>query len=138
MRALLIGAMSATLIGCSCLKPAPLKPDRTTTKIKYTTAAKTSKPSTSQPGNQNGLVEKHSPAMTPAIPSSTETSDPVLTKAKTTTAATLENPASAEFDGMKRAVRKDTMGQPIDTICGYVKGKKASGEETGERPFLYL
>ena len=140
MRTLLIGAMSATLIGCSCLEPAPLKPDRTTTKIKHTTAAKTSKQSTSQPGNQNGFVEKqaHSPAMTPAIPSSAETSDPVLTKAKTTTAATLENPASAEFDGMKRAVRKDTMGQPIDTICGYVKGKKASGEETGERPFLYL
>jgi hypothetical protein len=141
MRTLLIGAMSAALIGCSCLKPAPLKPDRTPTKIKYTTAAKTSKPSTPQPGNQNGFVEKQAqpPAtLTPSIPSSAETSDSVLKKAKTTTAATLENPASAEFDGMKRAVRKDTMGQPIDTICGYVKGKKASGEETGERPFLYL
>ncbi len=39
---------------------------------------------------------------------------------------------------MKRARRKNTLGQPIDTICGYVKGKNASGEDTGERPFLYL
>ena len=26
----------------------------------------------------------------------------------------------------------------MDTICGHVKGKNASGGETGERPFLYL
>jgi hypothetical protein len=50
----------------------------------------------------------------------------------------MENPASTEFEDMKRAIRKDTFGQPIDTICGHVKGKKASGEETGERPFLYV
>jgi len=35
-------------------------------------------------------------------------------------------------------MRKNTFGQPVDTICGHVKGKKASGEGTGERPFLYL
>jgi hypothetical protein len=29
-------------------------------------------------------------------------------------------------------------GESVDTICGRVKGKKASGEETGDRPFLYL
>ena len=39
---------------------------------------------------------------------------------------------------MKRAVRKNTLGQSVDTICGRVKGKKASGEDTGDRPFLYL
>jgi hypothetical protein len=39
---------------------------------------------------------------------------------------------------MKRALRKNTFGQPIDTICGRVKGKRKSGERTGEMPFLYL
>lgn len=39
---------------------------------------------------------------------------------------------------MKRALRKNTFGQPTDTICGRVKGKRRSGERTGEMPFLYL
>jgi len=39
---------------------------------------------------------------------------------------------------MKRAMRTNTLGQPVDTICGHVKGKKASGEGTTDRPFLYL
>lgn len=72
----------------------------------------------------------------PAHPA--ETSDPVLKRAKAAIAAKLDDPASAEFDDIKRAVRKDTFGQPIDSICGHVKGKKASGEETGARPFLYV
>ena len=67
-----------------------------------------------------------------------EASDPVLKKAKTTVAAKMEDPASVEFEDMKRAMRKNTFGQPVDTICGHLKGKKATGEGTGERPFLYL
>ena len=67
-----------------------------------------------------------------------ETSDLVLKKAKTTVAAKMENPASVEFEDMKRAMRKNTFGQPVDTICGHLKGKKATGEDTGEKPFLYL
>ena len=39
---------------------------------------------------------------------------------------------------MKRAFRKNTFGKSVDSICGRVKGKKASGEDTGDRPFLYL
>jgi hypothetical protein len=66
------------------------------------------------------------------------TSDPVIVKAQATIAAKLENPASAEFVEMNRAVRKNVLGQSVDTICGRVKGKKASGEDTGDRPFLYL
>jgi hypothetical protein len=50
----------------------------------------------------------------------------------------LEVPASAEFGEMKRAFRKNTFGKPVDTICGRVKGKKASGEDTGDKLFLYL
>jgi hypothetical protein len=62
----------------------------------------------------------------------------VLSKAEATIAAKMENPASAEFSDMKRAMRKNTLGRPVDTICGHVKGKNASGGDTGERPFLYL
>jgi hypothetical protein len=69
----------------------------------------------------------------PAAPS-----DPVIIKAKTTIAAKLEDPASAEFAEMNRAIRKNTLGQSVDTICGRVKGKKVSGEDAGDRPFLYL
>ena len=74
----------------------------------------------------------------PASASPAETSDPVILKAKTTIAAKLEDPASAEFSEMKRAIRKNTFGKPVDTICGHVKGKKVSGEDTEDRPFLYL
>jgi hypothetical protein len=66
------------------------------------------------------------------------TSDDVISKAKTTIAAKLEDPASVEFADMKRAVRKNTFGKPVDTICGHVKAKNAAGADTGERPFLYL
>ncbi len=66
------------------------------------------------------------------------TSDPVIVRAKATIAAKLENPASAEFVEINRAVRKNVRGESVDTICGRVKGRKASGENTGDRPFLYL
>ena len=39
---------------------------------------------------------------------------------------------------MDRAVRKNTLGQSVDSICGRVKSKKASGDENETRPFLYL
>jgi hypothetical protein len=67
-----------------------------------------------------------------------ETVDPILKKARITVASKMEDPASVEFGDMKRAMRKNTLGRPLDTICGRVKGKKPSGEDTGDRPFLYL
>ena len=67
-----------------------------------------------------------------------EASDPVLDKAKVAIATKMEDPGSAEFTDMKRTMRKNTLGRPVDTICGRVKGRTASGGETGERPFLYL
>ena len=86
------------------------------------------KTATGNPG-ENGCCGAGQPA---------EASDPVLKKAKTTVAAKMEDPASVEFEDMKRAMRKNTFGQPVDTICGHLRGKKATGEGTGERPFLYL
>ena len=74
----------------------------------------------------------------PASSRPAETPDPVIVKAKTTIAAKLEDPASAEFGEMKRAMRKNTFGKSVDTICGRVKRKKPSGEDAGDWPFLYL
>jgi hypothetical protein len=67
-----------------------------------------------------------------------ESADLVVDKAKIAVAAKMEDPASAEFSEMKRAMRKNTLGKRIDTICGHVKGKDSSGSDTGDRPFLYL
>ena len=63
--------------------------------------------------------------------------DPVTEKAKATIAAMMENPASAKFGKIRRAV-KNLLDEPLDTMCGYVKGKSASGRDTGEMPFLYI
>ncbi len=64
--------------------------------------------------------------------------DPVADKAKIAVAVKLANPASAIFSDMNRSMRQNMRGQFVDTICGHVKGKKASGEDIGDRPFLYL
>jgi hypothetical protein len=175
MRTLLVGALSATLVGCSCLlppqaamdactdangfacfdrtvasqpiepEPASFRANSETKKIKFTIAAKTEKPSSARIRQRARLAAKKAKSAMiaakvepPASGRPAETSDPVIIKAKTTIAAKLEDPASAEFGEMNRAIRKNTFGQPVDTICGRVKGKKASGEDTGDRPFLYL
>jgi hypothetical protein len=72
----------------------------------------------------------------PASGRPAETSDQVIARAKTTIAAKLDDPRSAEFGEMKRAIRTNMLGKSVDTICGYVKGKKASVERPF--PFLYL
>lgn len=79
-----------------------------------------------------------SKAEPPASGRPAETSDQVIAKAKATIASRLEDPKSAEFGEMKRAMRTNTLGKSVDTICGYVRSKKMSGEGTGDRPFLYL
>jgi hypothetical protein len=157
MRTLLIGALPATLIGCSCLvppqaslerterlpielKPATSGPTPAPARVK-SAVAKTPKPA--QPDDRATPQEKtHAPATSTATMTPpgrpADASDPVLARAKATIAAKMENPDSAEFGDMKRAIRKNTFGKPVDTICGHVKGKKISGEETEERPFLYL
>ena len=67
-----------------------------------------------------------------------EASDTVLNKAKLSIAAKMEDPGSAQFSDMDRAIRLNTFGRAVDTICGRVRGRNASGAETGERAFLYL
>ena len=192
MRLLLIGCLSATLIGCcpqrphatlegctsaDCLartasssqterKQASLKPSIAATKMnakKAVTTAKQSsdaanntRPAPAQPSNMSSERNTDSPsaASPPPQPATTnaaatrmdavahaqpqEVLDPVLKKAQSTVAAKMEDPVSTKFVDMKRAIRKDTFGQPIDTVCGHVKGKKSSGQETNDRPFLYV
>jgi hypothetical protein len=108
---------------------------------KRATAAKSGKPSSARLGGRADLVKTaHVPARSDAAASHrpAESPDPVLNKAKIAVAEKMEDPASAEFGEMKRAIRKNTLGKPVDTICGHVRGKDASGSDTGERPFLYL
>jgi hypothetical protein len=127
------------------LKSASFNANSATIKVKSTTA-KTEKPGSAdtrdrathldtQKAKSTVIAAKVEPS---ASGRPAETSDPVIIKAKTTIAAKLEDPASADFGEMNRAVRKNTLGQSVDTICGRVKGKKASGEDTEDRPFLYL
>jgi hypothetical protein len=125
--------------------PASSKTNSATTKVKSTIATKTEKPSTADVRDRPQLAEKKAKSTmieakveAPASGRPAETSDPVIIKAKTTIAAKLEDPTSAEFGEMKRAIRKNTLGKSVDTICGRVKGKKPSGDDTGDRPFLYL
>jgi hypothetical protein len=109
-------------------------------------AAKTEKPSSSDDERDKAHLATKKAKSTvaaakveaPVLGQAAEPSDQVITMAKTAIAAKLEVPASAEFGEMKRAFRKNTLGRSVDSICGRVKGKKASGEDTGDRPFLYL
>jgi hypothetical protein len=177
MKTLFVGALAATLVGCSCYvspqasieactaggnalacfdrtmvgqatEPEPealeAKPAKPRTRSKR--AAKTEKPSSSararddsrlaaEAAKPSTIAKKVEPATSGKSP---DTSDPVVAQAKITIAAKLENPASAEFVEMKRAMRTNTRGQSVDTICGRVEDKTASGEGTGGRPFLYL
>lgn len=129
------------------IEPAPTSPktNSATTRVKPTTAAKTEEASTAHVRDTSHHAAKEAKSSVieakveaPASGRPADTSDPVIIKAKTTIAAKLEDPASAEFGEMKRATRKNTLGKSVDTICGRVKGKNASGEDTGARPFLYL
>ena len=126
-------------------QPASFDADSATPRIKSRIAARTEKPSSAHTRDKTRLAMKTAESTTAATkvePAASaqpaETSDAVMAKAKMTVAAKLEAPASAEFGEMKRAMRTNTLGQSVDTICGRVKGKKATGEGAGDMPFLYL
>jgi hypothetical protein len=182
MRALIAGALAATLVGCSCYvtpqsgieactgadargfacfdrnagtrlsqatepEPASFGSNSTIpTKEKPALAATTAKPSPAHSGNTTRHANK-APKSTPpaaanvetvAAGQPTEAFDPVMDKAKIAVAVKLEDPKSATFSEMNRAMREVTSGQSVDTICGHVKSKTASGEDIGDRTFVYL
>ena len=126
-------------------KPGSLDADSATPRTRSRIAARTEKPSSAHTPDKTHLAIKTAKSTTSATkvePAASgqpaETPDPVMAKAKITVAAKLEEPASAEFGEMKRAMRTNTLGQSVDTICGRVKGRKPTGEGTGDMPFLYL
>jgi hypothetical protein len=107
-----------------------------------TAAATTETAQSSQPGGTSNVsINPKSTAVAKTeIPQSSQLDDKldsVLKKAMPTIAAKMENSVSVELVEMKRA-EKNAAGKSVDTICGYVRGKTASGAVTGERPFLYL
>ena len=128
-------------------KPAAVRPSNEATPVEEKANSQTTKESevppapplvTADPVPKSATTTIGEKTEGPAPSQPSETPGPVLKKAKITVAAKMENPASAEFVDMKRATRENTFGQSFEVICGHVKGKKKSGEATGERPFLYL
>ncbi|HZP68570.1 MAG TPA: hypothetical protein VFB29_01385 [Pseudolabrys sp.] len=113
-------------------KAKPGAKPRTKSGASASTAAKT------EPSPAPATLASGASAATEKAPEQPAASDPALDKAKVTVAAKMEDPSSAVFDNLKRAMRKNAFGYAVDTICGQVRGKKPSGEDTGERPFLYL
>jgi hypothetical protein len=79
---------------------------------------------------------KSTAAKTEAAQSSQLDDEVVIKKARVTIAAKMDNPVSVVFLDMKRAARKDALGNSVDTICGRVRGKLAG--DAGDRPFLYV
>ncbi|WP_246563591.1 hypothetical protein [Bradyrhizobium liaoningense] len=118
-----------------------LAPDPAVVKSNSATPARSGKRSSPKTRGSADLAKAAPPRSRISVPASeppAEISDPVLDKAKVAISAKMEDPESAEFTDMKRTMRKNTLGRPVDTICGRVKGRSASGGETAERPFLYL
>jgi hypothetical protein len=133
MRALLIGALAATLVGCTSLPRSETGAARKPAASKV--IAKNAKPIKLK----NKAVAKVKPPMTtgrsPAAQS--ERADPVTEKAKAAIAALFEDPVSAEFYNLQRA-KRNLLHTTMDTICGYVRPKKPSGGDVGGMPFLYV
>jgi hypothetical protein len=130
MRALFIVALAASLVGCTGPAPSTAHSRSKTALVDAGNAAKSAnvaKPKYSV----TGRIAPLPPAQR------TTTAKSVTEKAKSSIAAMMANPASAEFYNLERAVKK-LLDEPVDTICGYVKGKNATGGDTEEMPFLYI
>jgi hypothetical protein len=171
MRTLIVGALAATLAGCSChvaslsgldacagadpfacldknsgarrwTAPEPSSSDASTaTKEKAARPKAPTKRLSTLSGDKTLRTEKSEKSdakVEPAAVTQPEEIDPVADKARIAVGVKLEDPKSATFSDMKRAMRKNLVGQSLDTICGHVKSKKASGEDIGDRRFVYL
>ena len=128
----------ATIDGSLEAMPATLRPAPAIAKAMPTRSGKSSSAKQHAPVRLAKLAPPRTKlAVSPSDPAA-ETSDAVMNKARASIAAQMDDPGSVEFSDIKRAIRNNVFGRPVDTICGHVKGKNASGAETGERPFLYL
>jgi len=136
MRTLFIGVLAANLVGCAA------QMDSKT--VVNGQGARSAKLTNQQPRSSTHRKNTRAVAQRTNHPTATKTAtqrkgggDPVTEKAKSSIAAMMENPASAEFSGLKRAV-KNVLDRPDDTICGFVRGRSGSGQDTGTMPFLYI
>ena len=149
MRTLLIGALAVNLVSCTYVpyaepSAAQLHSKRVVSKLDAQNATK----SKNRQIRRSAQFEKRTKAVArkdtatgemPPLPPAqlTGTAEPVIEKAKASIAAMMVNPASAEFYNLERATRK-LLNDSVDSVCGYVKGKNASGGDTERMPFLYI
>jgi hypothetical protein len=144
------------------VKTPPQQDGKSSAESKNSVATKAETPQLSQSDDKSSVESKNSPATKVEIPqpsqsdgksnaesnmkstaAKTETAqssqlddEVVIKKARVTIAAKMDNPVSVVFLDMKRAARKDALGNLVDTICGRVRGKLAG--DAGDRPFLYV
>jgi hypothetical protein len=174
MRTLIVGALAATLAGCSCYVTPPsgleactnadgfaclgksssaqrwagLEPSSSAASTTTDKAARPTAPMKRVPAGSGDKTHHAAKTAKPAADAAkvepaaavqpAEEIDPVMDRAKIAVSVRLTDPQSATFSEMKRSMRKNLLGQSLDTICGHVKSKKASGEDIGDRPFLYI
>jgi hypothetical protein len=127
---------SKTSIATKIETPQPVQSDdKLNAESKNSVATRIETPQPAQSDDKSNAEPKNSVATKIETPQSSQLDDDtVIKKAKITVAAKMEDPASVEFVDIKRAMNKNT----FEIICGHIKGKRKSGEATGERPFLYL
>ncbi len=114
----------------SCVQPE--NKSNVSINAKSAIAAKSEAPQSPEPGKP-AIAAKSAPGS----PQPDDRFDPVIKKAIPAIAEKMADSASVELVEMTR-VEKNVHGKSIDTICGYVRGKSASGAETADRQFLYL
>jgi hypothetical protein len=133
MKTLFIAVLAMALVGCAAAPQTEAPGVRKSTASKA--GVKTAKPIAKKTKDVAKTKHVRTTGSVPAVPS--KRSDPVTEKAKAAIAAMLDYPASAEFYGVQRAQKK-LLQRPVDTICGRVRTKGASGKSKGGMPFLYI
>lgn len=71
-----------------------------------------------------------SPSLAPA--------DSAVKRAQEIVAAKMRNAAAVEFVNVRRVSKETIAGKTIDSVCGRVKGQRASDGKAGDWPFVYL
>ena len=150
MKPLFLGALAASLAGCSCFpRPVPMvahdlsrpAPVRIHGENRHPSAASNNQKSRSTQylSQTNAVATRGKSTVTAPFRSAgiSSNADPVIEKAKTAVAGLMENPTSAQFQTISRGFRNFS-GESIDSVCGHVKGKRPSGKDTEIMPFLYI
>jgi hypothetical protein len=128
MRVLFIGALAATLVGCTTVP----HPEAGSARKSVASGIDAKNVKSSRSKKTKGVARVARTGPTTASRAAQPKADPITEKAKAAVAALLENPASAEFYNLQRAQRT-LLHARMDSICGYVR---AGGDSRG-MPFLY-